>query len=346
MTRRWSLLLTSLALSACALAEDSTAWPRIRGGENILFIGNSLTSKLAETLNTLAEQNGLPPFNGHQIQIWNQTFRTHCTVSPETHAALYYAAGEERRGIHIKGENTLLGKGQYDTPEYRAAGWVMAEEALRKGTPAGQPWDIVVLQGYDAGKEDNSLAVGPDGRPVLNGDFMVYGARLIEAARAAGARPVLYMAWLLNPEIGGGNENPASYYNQNFDRLIANYQVLGKTYGIPVVPVGAAMRVLSKERKPAEARTAWLIRDNVHGTAAGAALLHYCMAGALYGKNPLDLHFSEKGYAVGTAEEKYGLLISPEIDTALRQTAADFLTDYGWQTTEPSRKNLVAPHDP
>lgn len=313
----------------------------LKGGENILFIGNSLTASLSESLNDVFKANSLPTFNGHRVQIWNQTFQTHCTISPATHKDLYCEPGkEQKKNIKVKGDNTLLGKGQYNTPEYLSAGWVMAEDAIRKGTPEGKPWDYVILQGYgDANAKSNAISVGPDGKIHAEGPLMIYGGQLIAAAKAAGAQPILYMAWLLNPEQGGGTDNPKSYYNENFDRLIANYNALAKAYDIKVVPVGAAMRVLSKERKPASARVAWLIRDNVHGSACGNALLHYCLASALSGKPATSLNFAfvskskwdeGKHYVIGEKEKKYDLVITPEIDAGIKQTALDFLKEYGF----------------
>jgi len=311
----------------------------LKGGENILFVGNSLTASLSTTLNDVFKANDLPTFNGHHVQIWNQTFETHCTISRATHPTLYHEPGKAPiKNIKVKGANSLLGKGQYDKPEYMEAGWVMTLEVIRKGTPEGKPWDYVILQGYDAGKANNKISVGSDGKPVFEGPFMVYGAQLIEESKKVGAVPILYMAWLLNPEAGGGNEDPNSYYNQNFDRLIASYKSLARAYEIPLVPVGHAMRALSKERKPEEARTAWLMSDVIHGNACGGALLHYCLASALSGKPATEIKYERKSttnrdlrhYVVGEKENKYELLITPKIDMVVRQAAQDFLKEYGF----------------
>ena len=348
--RLFAGIILHLVITSAGMA--GTALP-LRGGEHVLFVGNSLTASLNDSLNAMAKANGLPAFNGHRVQIWNQTFETHCTIAQETHARLYYEDGKRGQGgCRVKGASTVLGKGQYDTPAYNEAGWVMTEEVIRKGTPEGEPWDVVVLQGYGgANAPGNRISKDPDGTIHAEGGFMVYGGRLIEAARAAGAQPVLYMAWLLNPEKGGGNEKPDSYYNQNFDRLIAGYRALGEVYDVPIVPVGAAMRALSAESKPPEARTAWLIRDNVHGTACGAALLHYCMAGALFGRLPTDLIYTytsqtqwDKGrhYVVGEPEERYGLVVTETIDGTIRQAAQDYLTEYGWRPARRGRAGQAA----
>jgi|GEM_PF-3657447 len=334
------LLLLFLSLG---LAPAAPSLP-LKGGENVLFIGNSLTGKLKDTLNTMAAANQLPAFNGHQIQLWNETLETHVKISPEA-TPEKFAEGEnghaEMKGYKVKAAyNSLWKKGQYDTPEFNDKGYITALEAIPRGTPEGKPWDFIIIQGYsDANNTANRITPGPDGKPNFEGPLMIYGSRLIEAAKAAGATPVLYMAWLLNPELGGGNQNPESYYNTQFDQLIASYQALARAHNIQVIPVGAVMRALSKERKPAEAATGWLIQDNVHGSASGKALLNYTMTAALYGRPAASLTHasnaerkgSDSRYAVGETQKKGNLLITPEIDMAIRQAVDDFLKDYGWQ---------------
>ena len=258
----------------------------------MLFIGNSLTASLPEELNVLFKANGLPTFEGYRLQIWNQTLETHWTISRETHSQLFYdPIPQHADGYAVKGACTLWKKGQYGDPKYVDRGYILAAEAIKNGTPNGKPWDFVVLQGYRAHLESNKMTPGRDDRPAFEGPFLKYGVLLIEEIEKAGARPVLYQAWLLNPEQGGGNEDPESYYNVNFDRLIANYEILGEAFDVPVIPVGAAMRALSKERKPEAARVAWLIADNVHPNACGKALMLYCIGSALSGKPATELHY-------------------------------------------------------
>ena len=332
---RCTLVAILLAFGASmAVLPAQGAAPKLlplKGGENILFVGNSLTGALDKPLNALLKANDLPTFNGHHVIIWAQSFEAHCTVSRATHPDRYYEPGKEpTRNVKIKGRNSLVGIGQYDKPEYLEAGWVMTLEAIRKGTPEGKPWDYVILQAFDADGAANKMSVDPDGKPVFEGSFFVYGARLIEESKKAGATPILYMHNLLNPEGGGGNVNPNSWFNKGFDRLIANYTALAKAYKIPLVPVGHAMRALAKERKPEEASTGWLMNDHVHANACGSALLHYCMASALSGKPATEIKFESKGYVVGEKESKYGLLITPKIDMVIRQAAEDFLKEYGF----------------
>jgi hypothetical protein len=344
-----AILLSIGALASAVQAAGSSTTAQkslpLKGGERVLFVGNSLTASLPKTLNEMFEANGLPTFEGYRLQIWNQTFETHWTIARETHPRLFH---EEipayADGFAVKGATTLWKKGQYNDPKYTDRGFIYAAEAIRNGTPEGRPWDFVVLQGYRAHLESNNVTEGPDGQPVFEGPFLKYGALLIEEVKKAGAQPILYQAWLLNPEQGGGNEDPNSYYNQNFDRLIANCRALGEACDVPVVPVGAAMRALSRERKPAKARTAWLIRDNVHGSACGGALLHYCLGSALSGIPATELRYERVAtnqwgqgahYRIGEKENRYGLPITAQIDAAIKQAVRDFLEEYGFHTTGP-----------
>lgn len=346
MAKRIAGWAVSLLLAGIVFAE-TPAWP-IKGGERILFIGNSLTASLPEELNALFAVNGLPAFEGYRLQIWNQTFETHWTISRETHADLFY--DEARRaggnGYAVKGDCTLWKKGQYNDPKYVDRGYILAAEAIRNGTPDGKPWDIVVLQSYRSNLAENKMALGPDGKPVFEGPFMKYGALLLDEIRKVGAQPLFYQPWLLNPERGGGLDDPASWYNVNFDRIVSNHKVLSEAYsGVLVIPVGPAMRILSKERRPEGAPVGWLIADNVHPTAFGKALMLYTIGSALSGKPATDLQYrrEEKAgtynrnnhYVIGDAvitDKKSGQewLLTAEVDRLIKEVAAEQLKAAGF----------------
>ena len=327
-------LILVLAFSAMSLAFAEKKLP-LKGGENVLFIGNSLTGSLSESLNKVFKANNLPAFNAHRVQIWNQTFETHWTISRKTHPKLFHEKIPNwAKGFAVKGTTTLWKKGHYNDPKYIDRAFIYAAEAIQNGTPEGKPWDYVILQGYRGNLESNKVTKGHDGKSIYEGPFLKYGALLIEEVKKAGAKPILYEAWFLNPEIGGGNKDPKSYYNSNFDRSIANYRILAKAYDIPLIPVGEAMRTLSAERKPEKVRTSWLIRDNVHGTSCGDALLHYCLASALSGKPATELKYEkiskskwDKGshYKIGEKENKYDILITKEIDDTIKKVADEYV---------------------
>jgi len=322
----------------------------IKGGERILFIGNSLTGKFPESLNELFASNGLPAFEGYRLQIWNQTLETHWTLSRETHPDLFHdPVPSHADGYAVKGACTLWKKGLYNNPPYVDRGYILAAEAIRNGTPDGQPWDIVVLQSYRSSHEENKMTADADGNPVFEGPFMKYGALLLDEIRKIGAQPLFYQPWVLNPELGGGQDNPSSYYNTHFDRIIANHKILSDAYGgIPIIPVGPAMRILSKERRPEGAPVGWLISDNVHPTAFGSALLHYTIGSALSGKPATELQYQresktalDKGsrYVIGERiltdkKSKTEWLLTAEIDLLIKTVADEQLRKAGFSREE------------
>lgn len=312
----------------------------LKGDENVLFIGNSLTASLNESLHEMAIANGLPAFNGHRVQIWNETLEMHVIVSPEKTPEKFKSKNNstQMKGYAIgPAFNSLWKKGVYDSPEFNDKGYITAIEAIQTGTPEGEPWDLVILQGYAANSDENDIVLNDAGEPTFEGPFIKYGAILIEEIKKAGAQPLLYMNWLLNPAKGGGNENPDSFYNDNFDRLIANYKLLSEHTGTPIIPVGHAMRLLSAEKRPDGVPVEWLIRDNVHGTSAGHALMHYCFAAALYGKPATELSYEreskskwDKGrhYKISEKEDRYGIVITPEIDERIKEVAWTLVMEY------------------
>jgi len=345
------LLLSMVALCSAAAAAVAgaaavtkpSALP-IKGGERILFIGNSLTGRLPEELNELFAANGLPGFEGHRLQIWNQTFQTHWTLSRETHAPLFHdPVPDHADGYAVKGACTLWKKGQYNDPNYVNRGYILAAEAIRNGTPDGKPWDIVVLQSYRSNLEQNKMTTGPGGKPVFEGPFMKYGALLIGEIRKIGAQPVFYQPWIGNPEQGGGQDNSNSWYNTNFDRIVANHKILSEACGgIPVIPVGPAMRILSKERRPKGAPVGWLVADNVHASTFGKALMLYMIGSALSGKPATELNWNPPGgqYTPGKPvitdkARKETWVMTAETDRLIKQVAAEQLHAAGFQT----RKN-------
>ena len=337
--RAAGLCLLLMMVLAGARSADAGALP-IRGGERILFIGNSLTGSLPKELNELFAENGLPAFEGYRLQIWNQTFETHWTLSRETHPGLFYdPAPKHADGYAVKGACTLWKKGQYSDPKYIDRGYILAVEAIRNGTPEGNPWDIVVLQSYRSSDEENKMTVGPDGQPVFEGPFMKYGALLLDEIRKIGAQPVFYQPWVLNPELGGGPDDPDSYYNTHFDRNIANHKILSDAYsGVPVIPVGPAMRILSKERRPEGAPVGWLIADNVHPNAFGKALMLYTIGSALSGKPAMELNWNPaKGnYAIGKPvvvdkASKQTWVLTAETDRLIKEVAAERLEAAGFK---------------
>jgi hypothetical protein len=314
---------TSLRLIACAgfvafgaasSADAKAAELPLKGGERILFIGNSLTGDIPEELNQIFAANGLPTFEGYRVQIWNQSLETHATLSRETHAKLFHATvPDHAKGYAVKGASTLWKKGLYDKPEFTERGYILAAEAIKLGTPAGQPWDFVVLQEYNSDKADNKIA--PDG--TLSGSAFTHIARFAALAREAGATPLLYTRWLGNPESGGWAKNRPKW-RSTFETLLANEDAIAQHLKLEVIPVGhAALTVLESGKPEPALADGWLMSDNVHASAFGSGLTLYAFASQLSRRAPAQITIKVGDYAVGMTDKNHGP-VTPERDQALR----------------------------
>lgn len=308
----WAWLLALLVTPSGGAAGATLP---LKGGERILFIGNSLTGDIPEELNQIFSASGLPTFEGYRVQIWNQSLETHATLARETHAKLFHEmVPASARGYAVKGANTLWKKGLYDKPEFVERGYILAAEAIRLGTPEGKPWDFVVLQEYNSDKADNKIA--PDG--TLSGSAFVHIARFAALAREAGATPLLYTRWLGNPESGGWAKNRPKW-RATYETLLANEDALAAHLKLDVIPVGhAALSVLERDKPAPELADGWLMSDNIHASAFGSGLTLYAFASQLARRPPSELTIAVGDYSVGGNDKKHGR-VTPELDRALRE---------------------------
>ena len=104
-------------------------------------------------------------------------------------------------------------------------------------------WDFVVLQ------------QGPSSRPDNRKRLLEEARRFGEAARAAGAKPVLFAAW------------PDQDHPQDFPATIASYRGAAEQLDALLIPAAEAwLRVLAKDRR------ARLYSDGLHASAVGGDL--------------------------------------------------------------------------
>jgi len=319
MLLKKSILILAI-LSSVAL-QAASRFP-LKGGENILFIGNSLTASLSNTLPEMLDSNRQPTFNGHRIQIWNQTLETHWKFTPTAYPGLLYDTISDN-GYIVKGFASIWRKGQYNTAAYINQGYIAAADAIVKGTPEGKPWDIVVLQDYSVGDKQDSLRMGRDSLLTSDGRFFTYATKFINLVRSVNATPVLYMNWELNPDtpnLHGGSGPLNTYYNTRTDLSIANYKALSRALNVPVVPCGEAFKALSASAKPPidTLKDGWLYRDVVHPNTYGSAVVHYSFVACLSGKPATGLKFS------------YASTPPAKVDSTIRYVVNDFVSKYGW----------------
>ena len=100
-----------------------------------------------------------------------------------------------------------------------------------------QKWDYVVLQGGSSEQANDTM----------NASFQMYGAKLVSASKAAGAVPVLLVAWKCSDDYYPQLKSIAPYF---YDMIQASYSNLAQTSGAASVNVGRVwekLRVASPE---------------------------------------------------------------------------------------------------
>jgi hypothetical protein len=378
---RLAVLATAALSAGVHTAGAETADPLtiapIQAGENVLFIGNSLTAKLPEQINEQLLKQGWDQqhgFNGHRHQWWAETFETHWLIDHEdpayTDKFITPNGRPEQQGMFNSGYSSLWKQGQYNVAQYvdriePGEGYLKAQEIIRNGTPDGQAWDRVILQSY-AGQDTANQITGSSDDLTFSGPTFAYGKKLVDLVREQGAQPILYAPWLSDPTLYGGIHNDKNWaYPVVFQRQIDNNRKLAEALDMPMIPIGEILRRLTENDRPAAVDQhfaslavnlddddrndlppeTWLIRDTVHASAPGQAMLLYAMTAALTGIDPHEIDYShisqnqwDRGdhYVQGEAENKYGLLITPELDQAIKTVVEEELTRVGILVPEPA----------
>lgn len=176
---------------------------------------------------------------------------------PGTFAALARAGGHRVEvGIVAPGGQTL-------------AGHVTAPETQAELVP--NRWDVVVLQ------EQNEIPAVAQSRDAV----MAPAARtLVEQVNGIGARPFLFLTWAYRD---GARHLDLRDRAAMQDAITATYLELGRTLGVPVVPVGEAW---SAALAAVRSATLWQV-DGVHPTEAGTYLAAAVFYAALFDDDPV-----------------------------------------------------------
>lgn len=169
----------------------------------------------------------------------------------------------------------LVSEGRLKTDRITASGWNLdrhwrAGRALARIRAGG--WNVVVLQ------EEGALPVSDPAR------FQADVRRFALAAHAAGARPVLLLTWAKR------DKPPAQALLTNAFRRV------GRSLGVPVMPVGEAWR-LWRARPNAPGL---YVADGIHPDFRGSYLSALVIVGALRGR-PLTTAPTDFGSTLGVA---------------------------------------------
>lgn len=168
-------------------------------------------------------------FIGNSLTAWNDL--------PAMFQALAVAGGNERPVVRT------IARGGYSLEDHWNEG--AAQKAI-----AAERWDVVVLQ------------QGPSALPESRRLLVAYARRFAAAARAAGARPALYMVW------------PSTSRASDFAGVSASYAEAARAVKGALLPVGDAWRTILREHRD----IALYSDDGLHPTRAGsyvAALIIY-----------------------------------------------------------------------
>lgn len=304
------VLATVISMTLVHNIYGAASFP-LKGGERILFIGNSLTAKLPATVNQVLTDQKLPNFDGHRLQIWNQTLETHWKFSPDSFPEI---VGGGENGYKIKGACSMYKLGQYNTSPYTTKGYILALEAIKNGTPDKKPWDFVILQDYAIGDTNLLIKKNADGTITTNGRFYTYAKKFVDEVRKTGAQPIFYMNWVLNPAMVPGGTS-AKYWIDQSSNTVNNYKLVGEALNIPVIPVCEIQNTLCTTMKPADKNAGWLYSDNVHPNALGQSLLNYTFASFFSRRSALSFPYKE--VTGGTTE--LDTTIKKAIDTVLKK---------------------------
>ncbi len=170
---------------------------------------------------------------------------------------------------------------------FTLSGGRLAEHARTVGAVlAGEPWDIVVLQGHSMGPLDRTTVAS----------FRSSAATLANMVRNVGAEPFLFMTWAYEQQP----EMTAALAEQYFDT--------GKAANAAVVPVGLAFAHVTDNHPQITLRTA----DAKHPTLAGSYLAACVFFARFEGRSPEGLD-----YTAG---------LDPEVAQALQSAAWHVIT--------------------
>jgi hypothetical protein len=297
MRQRVSILLCfALAMeagTATVRPEEGAGKIPLKSGDRVLFVGNSLIG---------SESGGLGAYVAAALRAGDP--------SVEIVA--------RRMNKWGKGLGTHLEATDYATPDNQTD-LADASKGLLAQIAAGfdgRPWDVVVLQGYGNDQDADPAKFYGDVR------------RLVLAVRAAGAEPVLFMRWGLNPDKHGRKELDAQT-----DRLERNYQSIGRELGVRVVPLARIWHDLVRDPVvgpgvPAGG-AALMYKDGIHQSDVAKAVNTYAFVAVLMARGPEGVKLTFGKYQESAdpkldaeLERRVAVRTQPEVEAFEQRTTA------------------------
>ncbi len=171
-------------------------------------------------------------------------------------------------GLHTHYRNLAEAAGtSADARLFTLSAGTLAEHTRTAGAVlAGEPWDIVVLQGHSMGPLD----------PATVASFRNSAATLANMVRNVGAEPFLFMTWAYEgrPDMT--------------EALAEQYRDAAKLANANVVPVGLAFAYVTENHPAIVLRTA----DTKHPTLAGTYLAACVFFARFEGRSPEGLDYT------------------------------------------------------
>jgi hypothetical protein len=164
------------------------------------------------------------------------------------------------------------GAGRVETRMAAPGGWKLKDHWERgsRAVLEGGKWDFVVLQEQSA----LGTAVYVDGLPRVDGDwvFTTFVEKWVEAALAAGAKPVLYLTWAR--EASPGDQAVLNHY----------YLAAAAVHDTMVAPAGIAW-----DRVRKTSSIGLFAADGSHPSPAGSYLSACVLYATIFGRSPAGL---------------------------------------------------------
>ena len=367
MTEKKSLLMvlaTALIIGAPVLSLEAE-----QPSQRFLFIGNSFTMRheLPTLFATLA-QEGNPEtkvttatlgYGGRNLfQHWecyhsynrlNLSGRSESDLKKDIEELTRLAESEGAPAFYTAfwkelGDNAFYAKYVYKTKNDWPADRKLIKNAIarnndwlaRRPTAPTNEFDFVVLQSW--------LDVADD----FGRGYFKYAAKFAEAAKASGARPVLYLT------------APYAHNQTPMTNAVAREQAVGeckaalafaKTINAIVVPVPLAITLAQESGEPVARTLTFRYVNDMHPNNTMAYLTACTFYAAVYGKSPEGLRFNKAtenkaqnihGEAVGkNSKQVISSLTNPDggpLETVFSDEERLFLQRTAWAAVEALRK--------